>query len=727
MNIRKKLLLSVFASVVLVFAGLSLLSYRYSRKAMVGEIERRAEGMIRSYTWELDANLQSIQAVAMGLSIASQSLVPASEEELEGLIKNSLEAERRAFGATVAFEPGEFPGAKTLIAPYYRRGPEGLLFVDLGTSTYDYPKWDWYRIPRESGKPRWSEPYIDVGGGEVAMTTFSCPFFRNGKVWGVATADVALQDLTADIENIKTGETGYAFLLSKEGKFLTMRSKEWRLKRTIFDVAMEWKSEDIKKLGEEMLAGKEGFISTIDPMSGEKTWFVYGTVPSTGWSLAIAFPEGELLGELNSLHRTMIITAAAAAVVIFLLIFVISSRLAEPIRRLAMSARRISEGDFTRKPEGSSGSDEVGVLTRAFTDMERSLVASLEKLRDEKEMFRTCFSEMSDGLVILGAGWNVVQSNTAADRLLLLPAQRPFLQYLMEHFDTSVPLDRISDFSRRLPPFELSRRDSEDMEPLDLTAIITPVHDEAGALRALVLSVRDVTKLRSEESSKKNFLSMISYKLMVPVNALQSSVEMLKDKLLGSLSEKQQRHVDAMGKESARLAGLIEKLIGFVAIEGADLESSRERIDLPALFKEIADEARLSYADMHPEIETKAAFGAGEIDFNRGYLRLAIGQLLDNALKFNLNNPAHATIECTREGKSFAISVADDGVGIPPEYLDRIFDKFYQIEKYSVGGAGGMGLGLTFVRRIIEHFGGRIDVVSTPGSGSKFTIRLPAA
>jgi signal transduction histidine kinase len=725
MKIRQKLLLSILSSMFVILAGLEYVSYQTSRKALITEIRSNATNMIDANAYRLNSTFVAIEGVARGLASTVESVRPKSEAELRAVIVRFLEERPEVYGSTIAFEPGAFGAGKKLVAPYYYRGDAGMVYVDLARSSYDYPAQGWYRTTIDSGKPRWSEPYLDVGGGETSMITYSCPFFRDGKPWGVATVDLALPEIISIVEKIKVAKSGFAFVISPEGKFLSKRKAGWELHRTIMSAADEWGSTELKALAQRMLAGERGIVSMKDVLTGGQAWFAFRPIPATGWSLAIVFPEQELLSELLSVHDRMRWIALAGMAIVFVIVFFLSQRIAAPIARLAGEARRIAAGDFSAPLAPVKSRDEVGVLAHAFGDMRTSLAATLEKLREEKEMFQIAFAQMSDGLVILDQAWEPIEHNHAAERLLGLPAKAPLIDHLQAMFETSIPIEQLAESCAEGCAFKLSRRPSELAGPLHLSCTLTPIFGEDKSVRERILSVRDVTAEESEELAKRNFLSLISHKLFTPLTVLQGMVMLLKDGMLGALSQEQQKDVDSMATQTGKLKGLIEMLVNFVTIEESSLDLSREEIVLRAFLRDLAKKSEAWFPDKHATVEIDVAAELATISFNTKYLSLIVGQLIDNGLKFNMSDPASIKISAARWDGGLQITVTDNGIGIPSEYADRIFDKFFQIEKYFTGNVEGVGLGLAYVKKIVESFGGTIDVRSEPGKGSTFTVLLP--
>lgn len=496
MNIRNKLLLTLLPALCLIFILLAYFTYNTTHKALHKEIRARAMGMLDYYTLRLSDELEDMQDIAQGLKVSLENSGQLNEDNVKNLIKAFLATKPNAYGSAVAFQPGSFDETKTLIGPYFYRSGKTFVYVDLARPSYNYPGWDWYKMPITTGEPRWSEPYLDVGGGNVAMSTYSMPFFKNGRAWGVSTVDIALTKLTKIVDEIKPSETGYAFLLSKTGVFLSMRRAEADLKLTIYDAAKEYDNTELKDLGDRMTSGGTGFVSIMDPLSNKQSWFAYGQIPATGWSLAIVLPENELTQALTSLKLTVLAISIIGFIVLFIIVFSISTGISEPIMDLAEYAQRIAAGDFHARLRDWKSKDEVGVLTKAFTDMNHMVGEKIEELVEEKEMFKVAFAQMTDGLVIVGANWKAIEFNEAAAKLISLPTKMPLLEHLGALFESMPPLVTLQNISAETRTFLLSRKVKGFSVHERLQCTLTPILGEDGRTKQYILSIKDVSTIQ---------------------------------------------------------------------------------------------------------------------------------------------------------------------------------------------------------------------------------------
>ncbi len=472
-------------TVCIVFVCLVYIVYRTTHAALERQIQARTVNELNYYVAKLDSKLNEMEDVALGLKTSLENVDVVTEGDVKKLLQGFLNTEKDAYGSTVSFEPGTFEG-KDLFGPYYYRSGGNLLFIDLARPSYDYPKWDWYKIPVQTGKPQWSEPYMDVGGGNATMVTYSLPFNKGGRPWGVATVDVALSKLTKIVDDISVSENGYAFLLGKNGTFLSMRREGWKLKMTVFDAAKEVGSGELEGLGKKMTGGESGFSYFKNPLDEKDSWVAFGPVPTAGWSLAIVLPQDEIMSDLASLNRRVIVIFVAGLAVIFFTIFKLSTKITGPITDITSYAKRIASGDFAAGLKETKSNDEVGVLSRAIADLRNSVSASMQMLAEEKETFKLAFAQMSDGIVIANPQWKVLQFNDAASRLLRLSQNMPLLEYLDSKFQSDFPLMVLSNLKNEKKSFKLTRKEADAGAPNDFECSVSPVIGEAGQIKVYV-------------------------------------------------------------------------------------------------------------------------------------------------------------------------------------------------------------------------------------------------
>ncbi|MCK4534329.1 MAG: serine/threonine protein phosphatase, partial [Syntrophobacterales bacterium] len=232
-----KLTLLILSSVTLIFLLIFSYNYLYSRKIIVKNIENNARNLAGATVNRIDVILSSVEKVPENLAYFLENF-QCSGEELNRLLRSVVENNEKIYGSTVAFEPWAYDAKGKRYAPYYYKKNGELKYANLAAESYEYSYWDWYQIPKELNRPVWSEPYFDKGGGNIIMSTYSVPFYRmfEGKkrFAGIITADISLSRLQEIVASIKIEETGYGFLISRKGTFVTHPGKNLIMNETIF-------------------------------------------------------------------------------------------------------------------------------------------------------------------------------------------------------------------------------------------------------------------------------------------------------------------------------------------------------------------------------------------------------------------------------------------------------------------------------------------------------------
>lgn len=359
------------------------LGYNYfsSRAQIERELEENAQNLTLASVNRVETVLSSVTRAteALGRAIEDGRL---GEAETMVLLRRSVESNPEIFGSAIAYEPAASGSAARLRAPYFFRDGKEISFARLEQS-YDYLTQDWYRIPRELGRAEWSEPYFDEGGGNALMATLSVPFFETAGATrhfrGIVTSDIALDWLTQAVASIKVLDTGYAFLVSRNGTIVTHPAAELIMNETIFSLAEDRNDAALRETGRRMLNGESGFVP-VTSFPGFSARMYYAPIPSVGWTLAIVFPENELFADVRRLNLTAAAGGLAGVLLIGLAVALIARAITAPLRRLTAATAMISGGNFDAQlPEDRSG-DEVGELGRAFATMNESLREHIRQL-----------------------------------------------------------------------------------------------------------------------------------------------------------------------------------------------------------------------------------------------------------------------------------------------------------------------------------------------------------
>lgn len=378
------LVISLFNAVIFVLT----LGYNYyqSRVILQHELESNSRNLAMSLVHRVETELAAVAKVTEGIA-RSLETSPHNEQELLTLIRSSIEQNPEISGAGVAFEPYAFNAASHLYAPYFYRENGKISFRRLEKAYLDfpYPYWDWYQIPRELGKLEWSEPYFDEGAGNILKSTCSVPFYKDtasGKqLKGIVISDVSLDSLTQLVSSIKILKTGYAALLSRNGMILAHPMKDAIMNETFFSIAEGRNDPSLRELGKKMVRGETGFIR-YQSLVGFSSWMYYTPIPSTGWTLAVVFPEEELLENVRKLSMTMMMMGFTGILLLTLAVIYIARTIIKPLRLLTGATDEIAAGNFDVELPATQSKDEVGELAHNFQVMRESLKDYIKNLTE---------------------------------------------------------------------------------------------------------------------------------------------------------------------------------------------------------------------------------------------------------------------------------------------------------------------------------------------------------
>ena len=239
----------------------------------------------------------------------------------------------------------------------------------------------------------------------------------------------------------------------------------------------------------------------------------------------------------------------------------------------------------------------------------------------------------------------------------------------------------------------------------------------------VALLVEDVTESRRVEAVRRDFVANVGHEIKTPVGALallaEAAVETAEDD-----REQMLRFLARIRHEAARLSKLVTELIDLSRVQGAEVRPDPAPVDLDGVLAEAADRIS-SAAEARGISVVVGGDSGGKVLGSESQLVTAVANLLENAIAYSEEDTKIA-LASRQRNDSWEITVTDQGIGIPAEDLDRVFERFYRVDPARSRETGGTGLGLAIVKHIVNNHGGQVRVWSSPGSGSTFTLELPS-
>lgn len=358
-----------------------------------------------------------------------------------------------------------------------------------------------------------------------------------------------------------------------------------------------------------------------------------------------------------------------------------------------------------------------GIWSDVFARLYRSRRATEQnerRLVENEERFRRTISALPEGIVLVDASLQIEWCNPVAEqhlgialsadqglRVTNLVRDPEFVNYLISaSFDT--PL--------------VFRPMSRPSSALEIRVV------EFEPARWIVIS-RDITQREQVDAVRRDFIANVSHELRTPLTVVNGFLEMLLDSLPHGDDLVRRHHLQLMHEQSQRMHRLVEDLLTLSHLESSVSAVSEEVVDVRQLLRELADEARaLSQGRHRIEVDPVPAFVRG----NREELRSAFGNLVSNAIRYTPDG-GQVSLAWQEDESGARFVVTDTGIGIAPEHLSRVTERFYRVDKSRSRETGGTGLGLAIAKHVLLRHDGHLEVTSELGRGSTFAAVLPAA
>lgn len=260
-----------------------------------------------------------------------------------------------------------------------------------------------------------------------------------------------------------------------------------------------------------------------------------------------------------------------------------------------------------------------------------------------------------------------------------------------------------------------------------LTKMISPILFSLFLVGVTVLSFvllyRNLLRQRKLTAIKNEFISNITHELKTPIATVGVAIEALRNFNAINDPQRTKEYLDISQNELLRLSLLVDKVLKLSMFEKKEIELKYERVDLKGVVDEVVSSMKLQIEKHNASVSVNAA-GDTHLEGDRLHLLSVVFNLLDNALKYGNSNTA-VKFELKEKENEVELIVADNGIGISPEYQNRIFEKFFRVPLGNTHNTKGYGLGLSYVSHVVQRHKGKIEVESQPGLGSKFIITLP--
>ena len=401
--------------------------------------------------------------------------------------------------------------------------------------------------------------------------------------------------------------------------------------------------------------------------------------------------------------------------------FLLTRTITQPIREVTSRAAAMASGDFSQQITVQE-QDEIGELGQMFNYLATRLQHTLQEMSAEKNKVEAIINYMTEGILAFNREGRAIHLNPAAQQILQQvgsPSQ-PGLsaeiilgglfpqQELRQLLSSTVPLTREIQLTKN--------------RELTLQVYFVPFSGDEGQEGMLVV-FHDVTRDRAYTRMQQEFVANVSHELRTPLTTIKNYVETL----LGGAQEKplvRAQFLQVLDKETDRMVKLVRDLLTLSRLDSQEVGRVKEEVAVGELIQDVLEQVSLEGQTRNIHLSSILAPQELIAYLERDMIVQVLLILLDNALKYTAAG-GEIEVSATVKERHICIAVKDTGIGIPEAELERVFERFYRVDKARSRDSGGTGLGLSIARQLVQIHGGTITLYSSPNEGTEATICLP--
>lgn len=472
-----------------------------------------------------------------------------------------------------------------------------------------------------------------------------------------------------------------------------------------------------------MDAIKNGYGTSIRHSRTLRKSLMYYSIPievnQQTWVVRVSTPLDTIDKSINSLQNKVLILGVFITGGLLVLSFFFSKKMAKPLEHMKHAAERFSKEDLSR-PIALPNTKELASLAESLNTMASNLDKRLKTITTERNEREAVLTSMREGVIAIDAERKIISINDAACLYLELVKDESIGKNVDGKIRDTGFLDFYNELTQSTTPLEKEIRIKKNKDRFFFVSG-DPLNLENESIGVLMV-MSDITHQKQLEKIRQDFVANVSHELKTPITSMIGYMEILSN---GHASEAQTKtFIEKALNQSKRLNDIVDDLLKLSRIESQEEDSSIELISQPvhSIIEGAVDDVKSFYPEKEIPIQIRCNQKL-EVNADAQLLREAIINLLDNAVKYGHNNST-ITLKC-EASEILKIHIHNEGPPIPEKYKERIFQRFYRLDKSRSRDAGGTGLGLAIVKHIVYVHGGEVSVDSSAERGTTFSISLP--
>lgn len=425
-----------------------------------------------------------------------------------------------------------------------------------------------------------------------------------------------------------------------------------------------------------------------------------------------------LTEQMRQIREIIYLSLVIFTGLIILLAIFMAKVIIKPISRLVKSAEMIAKGEDIEIEylANNKNKSEIDELVEAFSIMNTGLKENLNEVTRQKKQIETILLHMTDGIVACDINGKVIHINLAAKKLLSITKEQNF-EEIFDKFGVDINLEKIiylDDWT--------SSEKKLNLENQAINLFFAPFKNENDRPAGVIVVVQDITEQEKLDSMRKEFVADVSHELKTPITSIMGYADTLIDSEVDA--ENQKKFLERISSEAKRMSKLVADLLILSKYDTAKIKIEKTEFDLGELVKYIFEGQSIEMQKKNLTGECYVTADVPSVYADKSGMERVIINILSNAIKYT-DEGGNITVYVGFVYNDAYIKIKDNGRGIPEKDLEKIFERFYRVDKARTRETGGTGLGLSIAKEILEQNDSRIDIKSEVGKGTDVIIRIP--
>lgn len=459
----------------------------------------------------------------------------------------------------------------------------------------------------------------------------------------------------------------------------------------------------------------------VDRPTGNRIWVLVDPIMTDGEVMGAIYLIANVenvYSQMKTINGIFATGTAISLAITAILVVIIARTITRPITDMRKQALAMSKGNFSRKVK-VYGHDEIGELAMSFNSLTKKLQDSQATTEGERRKLSSVLSYMTDGVIATDRKGRVILINEPAAEMLNVSRET----ILSTPIISLLGIEEEYTFEDLLMENEsIILNYSTETKPYVLRANFSVIQKETGFVNGLIAVLHDITEQEKIDMERREFVANVSHELRTPLTTMRSYLEALAE---GAWRDEEiaPNFLEVTQNETERMIRLVNDLLQLSKMDSKDYQLTTEWVNFVNFYNRVIDRFELT-KEQNVHFERKLLKKATFVEIDTDKLTQVLDNIISNAMKYSPDG-GKITFKLSEEDDRIIISVSDEGVGIPKDNLERIFERFYRVDKARTRKLGGTGLGLAIAKELVDAHGGHIWAESSEGKGTTVSFSLP--